>query len=105
MFSTEMFILELCFEFGESWPLAGVIRPTFGHQTVERGWALRGHSQPLAVFNPANHVVILHTLEGLDAIHQNLPHTHTYRETRLKRVTYSQSTHDKYIHTQEEEGS
>lgn len=76
-----MLVPELCFEFGEPRPLAGVVRPTFGHQTVEGGRALRRHSQPLAIFYPADHIVVLHPLEGLDAVHQDLPHAHTLSET------------------------
>lgn len=72
-----MLVPELCFEFGEPRPLAGVVRPTFGHQTVKGGRALRRHSQPLAIFYPADHIVVLHPLEGLDAVHQDLPHAHT----------------------------
>lgn len=60
---------ELCFEFSEAWPLAGVVRPTFGHQAVEGWWTLGRHGQPLPVLYPANHVVVLHPLEGLDAVH------------------------------------
>lgn len=71
---------ELCFEFCEPRPLAGVVRPAFGHQAVESGGTLGGHRQPLAVLYPANHVIVLHALEGLDAVHQDLPHTHAYGE-------------------------
>lgn len=73
---------ELCFKLCESGPLAGIIRPTFGHQAVKGGWALRGHSQSLAVLYPANHIVVLHALERLDAVHQDLPHAHAYRQRR-----------------------
>lgn len=65
---------ELRFELGESRPLAGIVRPTLCHQAVESGRALRRHGQSLAVLYPANHIVVLHPLEGLDAIHQDLPH-------------------------------
>lgn len=69
---------ELCFEFCEARPLAGVVRPAFGHQAVKRGGTLGGHRQPLAVLYPANHIIVLHALKGLNAIHQYFPHTHTY---------------------------
>lgn len=89
---------ELCFEFGESWSLAGVIWPTFGHQTVEGGRALRRHSQPLAVLYPANHVIVLHPLERLDAVHQDLPHAHSYRDTgeQSRRCSSGQKIIDKH---------
>lgn len=76
-------LLELCFEFGESRPLARVVRPTLGHQAVQGGRALRRHGQSLPVLYPANHVIVLHSLERLDAVHQDLPHTHTCRETHM----------------------
>lgn len=65
---------ELRLELGEPRPLAGIVRPTLRHQAVESGRALRGHGQSLAVLYPANHVVVLHALEWLDAVHQDLPH-------------------------------
>lgn len=65
---------ELRFELRESRPLAGIVRPALCHQAVESGRALRRHGQSLAVLYPANHVVVLHPLEGLDAVHQDLPH-------------------------------
>lgn len=68
----------MCFEFSESRTLAGVIWPTFGHQTVEGGRTLGRHRQALPVFYPANHVIVFHPLEGLDAVHQDLPHAYTY---------------------------
>lgn len=77
--SANVLIPELCFEFGESRPLAWVVRPAFSHQAVEGGRAMRRHSQSLAVLYPANHVIVLHPLERLDAVHQDLPHAHTYR--------------------------
>lgn len=81
------FLPELCFELGESRSLAGVIRPTLGHQTVEGGRALWRHSQSLTVLYPADHIIVLDALERLDAVHQDLPHTHAYKETVVDRNT------------------
>lgn len=67
---------ELRLELSEVRPLAGVVRPALCHQAVEGGWALGGHGQPLAVLYPADDVVVLDALEGLDAEHQDLPHAH-----------------------------
>lgn len=63
------FIPQLCFEFIEARPLAGIIRPALCHQAVQSRRALRGHRQSLAILYPANDVVVLHTLEGLYAVH------------------------------------
>ena len=65
---------ELGLELGEAGPFPGVVRPALGHQTVQRGRALGGHGQALAVLYPADDVVVLHALEGLDAVHEDLPH-------------------------------
>lgn len=78
LFLCLFFLPELCFEFSESRTLAGVIWPTFGHQTVEGGRTLGRHRQALPVFYPANHVIVFHPLEGLDAVHQDLPHAYAY---------------------------
>lgn len=74
--SLNNFLPELCLELGEARPLAGVVRPALCHQAVEGGGTLGRHGQPLAVLYPANDVVVLDALEGLDAEHQDLPHAH-----------------------------
>lgn len=76
-----LLVPELGFQFVKAWPLAGVVWPTLCHQAVEGWGALRRHSQSLAVLYPTNDVVVLHTLERLDAIHQNLPHADTFNQT------------------------
>lgn len=71
-------IPELSLEFREAGSLAGVVGPALGHQTVECRRAVGWHGQPLAILDAPYHVIVLHTLEGLDTVHEDLPHAHPY---------------------------
>lgn len=69
---------ELCFKFSKPGSPAGVVGPALGHKAVEGGRAVWRHWEPLTVLNPPNHIIVLHSLEGLYPVHEDLPHTHTW---------------------------
>lgn len=68
---------ELSLELSEAGPPAGVVRPALGHEAVESGRAVGRHGQSLPVLDAPDHVIVLHALKGLHAMHQDFPHTHT----------------------------
>lgn len=69
---------ELCFKFSKPGSPAGVVGPALGHKAVEGGRAVWRHWEPLTVLDPPNHIIVLHSLEGLYPVHEDLPHTHTW---------------------------
>lgn len=70
---------ELCFEFIEAGPFAGVVGPAFGHQAVQSWRTVVRHGQPLAILNAPNDIIVFHTLKRFHPVHQDLPHTHTWK--------------------------
>lgn len=64
----------------EAGPLAWLVAPALGHETIQSGRAVCGQRQTLSILNLANHVIVLDSLERLHAKHQNLPHTNTWKK-------------------------
>lgn len=46
---------------------------------VQRRWAVRGEGKSLSILYFANHLIIFNTLEGFDTVHEDFPHTHTWK--------------------------
>jgi len=68
----------LCFKFSKPGSSARVVCPALGHKAVEGRRAVWRHGEPLTVLNPPNYIIVLHSLEGLYPMHEDLPHTHTW---------------------------
>jgi len=61
----------------EGGSLRRLIRPTLKHDMVQTWGTVGWERQPLPILYLADYFIVFDTLEGLDAIHKNLPHTHT----------------------------
>jgi len=59
------------------WSLGRLVRPAFKHDVVQGGGTVKGKRQAFAILDLANYFIVFDALEGFDAIHENLPHTHT----------------------------
>lgn len=79
---------ELCFKFCKPGSSARVVCPALGHKAVEGRRAVWRHGEPLTVLNPPNYIIVLHSLEGLYPMHEDLPHTHTWGTHTNKKKTF-----------------
>jgi len=68
---------ESSLEILKGWSLGRLVGPAFKHDVVEGRGAVLGEGKTFTILDLANHFIVFNTLKGLDAIHQNLPHTHT----------------------------
>ena len=61
----------------KGWSLGRLIRPAFKHDVVQGRGAVMGKGQAFTILDLANHFIVFDSLKGFDAVHEDLPHTHT----------------------------
>ena len=61
----------------KGWSLGRFIRPAFKHDVVQRRGTVMREGQTFTILDLANHFIVFDALKGFDAVHKDLPHTHT----------------------------